>query len=73
MEIKARGKLDYPAVKALTELSILFKNWNPKKRNAFDFTLVLIVDKSTIEGGTAEDIRYRLSPLLKKNYYLCKY
>ena len=31
------------------------------------------VDKSTIEGGSAEDIRAKLSPLLGKKYILCKY
>ena len=32
-----------------------------------------VVDKSTIEGGSAEDIRAKLSPLLGKKYMICKY
>lgn len=32
-----------------------------------------LVDKSTIEGGTAEEIRNKLSGLLKNKYIVCKY
>ena len=32
-----------------------------------------LVDKSTIEGGTAEDIKNRLTTLGKGKYILCKY
>ncbi|MBQ3005583.1 MAG: YcxB family protein [Clostridia bacterium] len=32
-----------------------------------------VVDKSTIEGGTAEDIRNKLSEVLKDKYYICNY
>ena len=34
---------------------------------------VFIVDKSTIEGGTAEDIRNKLFGFLKNKYIVCKY
>ena len=34
---------------------------------------VLIVDKSTIEGGTVEEIRNKLSAFVKDKYILCKY
>ena len=34
---------------------------------------VFIVDKSTIEGGTAEDIRNKLTAYLEKKYIVCKY
>ena len=34
---------------------------------------VLIVDKNTIEGGTAEDIRNKLSTSVKEKYIVCKY
>lgn len=32
-----------------------------------------VVDKSTIEGGTAEDIRNKLSAFIKDKYFICKY
>lgn len=32
-----------------------------------------IVDKSTIEGGSADDIRNKLSSFVKEKYYICKY
>ena len=32
-----------------------------------------LVDKNTIEGGTAEEIRNKLSGLLKNKYIVCKY
>ena len=34
---------------------------------------VFIVDKSTIEGGTVEEIRSKLSAFVKDKYILCKY
>lgn len=34
---------------------------------------VFIVDKSTITGGSIEDIRQKLIPHLKKKYIICKY
>lgn len=34
---------------------------------------VFIVDKNTIEGGTVEEVRNRLSAFLKDKYILCKY
>ncbi len=34
---------------------------------------VFIVDKSTLLGGTAEDIKNKLMPLLGKKYMLCNY
>lgn len=34
---------------------------------------VFLVDKSTIEGGTVEEIRNKLSAFVKDNYILCKY
>ena len=34
---------------------------------------VLVVDKSTIEEGTAEDIRNKLSSYVKDKYIICKY
>ncbi|MBR6764923.1 MAG: YcxB family protein [Clostridia bacterium] len=34
---------------------------------------VFVVDKSTIEGGTAEDIKNKLSAYMKDKYVVCKY
>ena len=34
---------------------------------------VFIVDKNTIEGGTVEEIRNKLSAFVKDKYILCKY
>ena len=34
---------------------------------------VFVVDKSTIEGGTVEEIRNKLSDFVKDKYFLCKY
>lgn len=34
---------------------------------------VFIVDKNTVEGGTAEDIRNKLSVYMKNKYIICKY
>lgn len=36
-------------------------------------TQCIIVDKSTLQGGTAFDIRYVLSSYLGKKYVLCRY
>ncbi len=36
-------------------------------------TQAYLVDKSTIEGGSAEDIRNKLSGILKDKYIICKY
>ncbi|MBQ7173688.1 MAG: YcxB family protein [Clostridia bacterium] len=34
---------------------------------------VLIVDKSTMEAGAAEELKNKLSAFLKKKYYSCRY
>ena len=34
---------------------------------------VFIIDKNTIEGGTAENIRNKLSSFVKDKYVICKY
>ena len=34
---------------------------------------VLLVDKNTIEGGTVEDIRNKLTTYVKDKYIICKY
>lgn len=34
---------------------------------------VFVIDKSTIEGGTAEDIKNKLSAYMKDKYVVCKY
>ncbi len=34
---------------------------------------VFIIDKSTIEGGTVEEIRNKLSAFVKNKYIICKY
>ena len=32
-----------------------------------------IIDKSTIEGGSADDIRNKLTSFVKDKYFICKY
>ena len=34
---------------------------------------VLLVDKSTVDGGSVDDIRNKLSSFVKNKYYICKY
>ena len=34
---------------------------------------VFLVDKSTIEGGSVEGIRNKLSSFVKDKYFICKY
>ena len=34
---------------------------------------VFVIDKSTIMGGTAEEIKNKLMPVVKNNYIVCKY
>ena len=34
---------------------------------------VFVVNKSTIEGGTIEDIRHKLTAYVKDKYIICKY
>lgn len=34
---------------------------------------VFLVDKSTIEGGSVDDIRNKLSSFVKDKYFICKY
>ena len=34
---------------------------------------VVIVDKNTIEGGTAQDIRSKLTTYVKDKYIICKF
>ena len=34
---------------------------------------IFAADKSTLEGGTAAEIREKLQPVLGKKYVICKY
>ena len=59
-------------MRLLTELQ--FCPTSSKKRKASQTNIqVFVVDKSTIEGGTVEEIRNKLSAFVKDKYILCKY
>lgn len=59
-------KIDYSWFHMVYETSKHFFLYQTKNQ-------VFIVDKSTVEGGTAEDIRNKFSGFDKKKYIICKY
>ena len=63
---QSRGRVDYSLLVCAYESSDYFFLYQTKNQ-------VFVVDKSTIEGGTALDIRNKLSTVLQKKYILCKY
>ncbi len=60
------AEIKYSAFFKVRETSKYFFLYQTK-RQAF------VVDKSTLTGGTAEDIRRKLAPVLGKKYTLCRY
>ena len=59
----------------VTKYTILVKAYETEK---FFFMYInkrqlFVVDKATLEGGTAEDLREKLSSVLGKKYIICKY
>ena len=60
------SEIEYSLFARVYETSKYFFLYNAKHQ-------ALIIDKSTIEGGTAEDIRNKLSAFVKDKYVICKY
>ncbi|MBQ1989260.1 MAG: YcxB family protein [Clostridia bacterium] len=73
--LKAFTKSDEYSGEAEIEYSLFVKVYETSKYLFFYQTnnQVFIVDKSTIEGGTVEEIRNKLSAFIKDKYILCKY
>ena len=65
-EYSGEAKIEYSFLVKAYETSKYFFLYQTKDQ-------IYIVDKSTIEGGTAEDIRSKLSAVLKDKYFICKY
>ena len=60
------AELKYPMIPKVMETSAYLFIYQSKNQ-------VFIVDKSTITGGTVEDLRKKLQPFVKKKYILCRY
>ena len=65
-EYKGEAKIEYSLFVKVFETSKYFFLYETK-------TQVFIVDKNTITDGSAEQIREKLSPILKSKYVICKY
>ena len=65
-EFCGTSEIEYSALFRAFETGKYFFLWQTK-------TQVLIVDKSTIEGGTHEEIRNKLLAVLGKQYVICCY
>ena len=65
-QCNAEGEIEYSLFVRVYETTKYLFLFNTNKQ-------VLIVDKNTIEGGTAEDIRNKLSAYVKDKYIICKY
>ena len=63
---QSQGRVDYSLLACAYETSEYFFLYQTKNQ-------VFVVDKSTVEGGTALDIRNKISATLEKKYILCKY
>ena len=66
VQFKGRSELQYAAIVRCMETSAYLFIVIPQKQ-------VFVVDKSTINGGTAEDIRRKLLSYLGKKYMICNY
>ena len=74
-KLKAITKSEEYNGKAEIEYSLFVKVYETTKYLFLYQTInqVFIVDKSTVEDGTIEEIRGRLSAFIKDKYILCKY
>lgn len=74
-ELKAFTKSEEYNGKAAIEYSFFVKVYETSKYFFMYQTnnQVFLVDKSTVEGGTVEDIRNKLSAYTKDKYIICKY
>ena len=61
-----QAEIEYSLFEKVYETSKYFFMYQTKNQ-------VFVVDKSTIEGGTVEEIRNKLSAFVKDKYILCKY
>ena len=65
-EYHGDAKIEYSLLVKAFESSKYFFLYQTKNQ-------ILIVDKSTIEGGTAEELRNKLSAVLRDKYSICRY
>ena len=65
-EYKGASTVKYTLLEKVMETGEYFFIFQNKRQ-------VYLVDKSTLEGGTAEEIREKLQPVLGKKYIICKY
>ena len=65
-EYNAEARIEYSSLVKVYETSKYLFLYQTKQQ-------AYIVDKSTIEGGTVEEIRNNISAFLKDKYIICKY
>ncbi len=65
-EYKGESVIKYSLLEKVMETGEYFLLFENKRQ-------VIMVDKATIEEGTAEQLREKLSSALGKNYIICKY
>ena len=65
-EYNGEAEIEYSLFVKVYETSKYFFMFQTKNQ-------VLLVDKNTIEGGTVEDIRNKLTTYVKDKYIICKY
>ena len=65
-EYKGDSVIKYTLLEKVMETGEYFLLFENKRQ-------VFLVDKTTVEGGTAEEIRQKLQSVLGKKYIICKY
>lgn len=65
-DYNAKAEMEYTLLVSIYETSKYLFMYQTKNQ-------VFIVDKSTLSGGTIEEIRGKLFPHIKKKYVICKY
>ena len=65
-EYKGETEIEYTMLERVYETSKYFFLFQTKNQ-------VLIVDKTTVEGGRAEEIRDSLTAKMKDKYIICRY
>ena len=74
-EITVSSVSEHLSAKDVLKYSIMVKAYETEKYFFFYISKrqVFVVDKATLEGGTAEDLRVKLLSVLGKKYIRCKY
>ena len=65
-EYSGEAEIEYSLFIKVYETSAYFFLFQPNNQ-------AFIIDKSTIEGGSADDIRNKLTSFVKNKYFICRY